>query len=560
MAVELAYDGDPPFDSACGKRVRSLFSLTLANKLLVIALAIMLFGSGLRYFLLAEVLRDDIQSVVTGQQTALAGEVAKSVDERIAMRRQFLAELARTLPENIQDDRKALQAWLAERFRLNPLFSLGLIVANPEGTILAEYPPVPGRNGGRISDVPDFSKLLQQPMGQVRVGRPRRGKFSGRPVLPMAIVIPNAAGGVRAVLIGGIALDAPGFLDTVTEGRIGQTGSFLLISPVDRIFVAARDPKMVLASTPAPGVNLLHDRAMAGYRGSGITRNAFGVEELSSIASVPSTGWFVVARLPTEEAFAPIRHAQDVVLRNTLTVQVGVLLLIAFLIRRAFRPLSDAAALADQMSHGTMPLAPLPVVHQDEVGHLTQAFNRLLDRLQANQTQLEHLARHDELTGLPNRSTLFERLKQGLARAQRMHSRLALLYLDLDGFKPINDELGHDQGDDVLIGVAQRLSAIIRETDTLARMGGDEFVLLVTDIDRDIQAVAQTLAGKCIEALAEPFVLQGGSYQVGVSIGIVCSDGGQAPDALLQLADQAMYVAKKSGKGCFHMLKCPSSD
>ena len=483
--------------------------------------------------------------------------MAKDVDEKILLRESFLEQLAATLPRALLSQPKELEGWLAERHRLNPVFSLGLLVADRKGRVLADFPHFPGRNGAMLTKHPDFIRLIEKGNGGVGVGSPRIGLYTKQPTLPMGISLRDTDGKVEAVLIGITALNTPGFLDRVAKGRIGETGSYLLVSPGDKLFVAAGAPDMVLKPTPAAGINLLHDRAMEGYRGSGVTINAFGVEELSSMVGVPSTGWFVVARMPTREAFAAVRHAQDNVIWNSLLALVFVIFVCSFFVRRMLRPLHDAAALADRMTHGEIPLAPLPVVRDDEVGHLTAAFNQLLDKLATSQEQLNHMAHHDSLTGLPNRAMLADRLEQGARRAGRNKTRLALLYLDLDGFKAINDELGHDAGDAALIEIARRLSGIVRQTDTVARIGGDEFVILATDLSADGVAGIAALAQKCIDVLSASLDLNGASRTIGVSIGVALGAGEIDPESLLAEADTAMYKAKGQGKGCYVLAEAP---
>jgi diguanylate cyclase (GGDEF)-like protein len=521
-------------------------SNSLFARIILFGLLLVILGGGTRYYFQARVLREDLTQLASSQQTAMAEAVAQDIDARIQDRLRLLKRLARTLPPALLDQPDALQAWLGERYQLNPVFSLGVLVVDTHGRVLADYPKVAGRAGSFIVDNPDFMRVVQ---GEGGVGRPRLGAFTRQSVLPMGMPLKTPDGRVRAVLLGITALGAPGFLDRITHGRIGETGGFLLISPADKLFIAAGDPDLVLKPTPAPGINLLHDRAMEGFRGSGITRNAKGVEELASIVSVPGTGWFVVARLPTAEAFAPVRRAQDVVIRHSVTALLLVLLVVGFMVRVMLGPLKNAAALADGMTHGEIPLRPLPVVRDDEVGRLTTAFNQLLDKLTRSQVKLERMAHHDELTGLPNRALLADRMHQGLARARRNGLRIAVLYLDLDGFKPINDSLGHSVGDQALVEVARRLSGVLRQSDTLARVGGDEFVLLVTDLTRDDEGHLAALASRCIDTLAPPLVLQGVPCTLGVSIGIALNEADDEAEAVLLAADRAMYEAKEAGRG-----------
>lgn len=525
------------------------FSQSLVTRLLLFGVLMVVVGGATRYLLQSRFLRDDLSELVAAQQTALAQAAARDIDDKLQSRQRFLERLAETLPTGLLAQPAALQAWLDERYRLNPLFSLGLLVADPAGRVVADFPPVPGRRGGVLSADPEFVKAIATNIGRALIGRPRLGAFTHQPALPIGAPVAGPDGRVLALLIGVTALDAPGFLDRIRDGRIGATGGYLLVSPADKLFVAAGDPSMVLKPTPPPGVNPLHDRAMAGFRGTGVTVNAKGIEEFSAMVDVPSTGWFVVARMPTAEAFATIRHAQDNVVRHSLTASLIVIVVAGIFLRLMLRPLHDAAELAKRMRAGEIPLAPLPIVRDDEVGHLTGAFNRLLEQLADSRSKLEHLAHHDPLTGLPNRTMLADRLRRARVRARRRRGRIALFFLDLDGFKPINDELGHDAGDAALIEVARRLSGILRECDTLARVGGDEFVVLVGDLSEDCEAGLVVLAERCLAALSQPLSLKGVERRFGVSIGIAVGGGDSDPEALLHAADQAMYVAKNAGRG-----------
>jgi diguanylate cyclase (GGDEF)-like protein/PAS domain S-box-containing protein len=157
---------------------------------------------------------------------------------------------------------------------------------------------------------------------------------------------------------------------------------------------------------------------------------------------------------------------------------------------------------------------------------------------------LAHQAMHDTLTNLPNRSLLLDRLGRALARAERSHEPCALLFIDLDRFKEINDSLGHAAGDCVLIEVAGRLSSVIRPSDSVARLGGDEFVILA---ENSLALSAQRIAERVRGVLTEPIVVAGRTVTVGCSIGIAVSDH-HAPEALLQEADLALYRAKGAGR------------
>lgn len=166
------------------------------------------------------------------------------------------------------------------------------------------------------------------------------------------------------------------------------------------------------------------------------------------------------------------------------------------------------------------------------------------------QDRMDHLAHHDQLTGLPNRTLFYDRLQQALAMAKRRDQSLALFYLDLDGFKAVNDSHGHEQGDHLLVSVAQRLLACVRESDTVARMGGDEFTVVLPDLPS--REAAERIANLIVDCLSRPFVHEGISSAVGVSIGIsFYPRDGEDDEQLLLRADAAMYHVKHRGKNHF---------
>ena len=161
-----------------------------------------------------------------------------------------------------------------------------------------------------------------------------------------------------------------------------------------------------------------------------------------------------------------------------------------------------------------------------------------------NEEKFKKLAHYDTLTGLPNRVLFYDRMEQALALAVRNRQKFAVLFLDLDRFKNINDTLGHDMGDVVLVETASRLLACVRSTDTVARMGGDEFTVIVTEV-KSFESV-ENVATKIIKSLQEPFELKGGDYYISCSVGIsLFPDHGTDSENLIKAADLAMYQAKK---------------
>lgn len=188
----------------------------------------------------------------------------------------------------------------------------------------------------------------------------------------------------------------------------------------------------------------------------------------------------------------------------------------------------------------------------EEAELLARVYNMLEVRLKYKDAlnyakQQEALALHDPLTGLANRQLLSDRITLGIAHARRNESRMGVIYLDLDGFKEVNDRLGHDAGDVLLTMVAARLLGAVREEDTVARLGGDEFVVALNTIN-DVDD-AEQVAAKMIDAVSQPYDIAGQNVRVTVSAGIaIFPTHGEEVERLCKNADQALYDAKHAGR------------
>jgi len=182
---------------------------------------------------------------------------------------------------------------------------------------------------------------------------------------------------------------------------------------------------------------------------------------------------------------------------------------------------------------------------------LVRSIRYAIERKRAEE-HLTYLAQYVHLTGLVNRSLFRDRLIQAMARSKRMNQQIGLMVLDLDRFKAVNDTFGHDMGDELLKSVAERLKACVREVDSVARMGGDEFTIILEGVssEQNILVVAKRIT----ESIATPFELKGHQISIGISIGITIYPHDDHPvDELLKHADMAMYRAKQQGGSAFHL-------
>jgi diguanylate cyclase (GGDEF)-like protein/PAS domain S-box-containing protein len=206
------------------------------------------------------------------------------------------------------------------------------------------------------------------------------------------------------------------------------------------------------------------------------------------------------------------------------------------------------------------PLAHIEVFQDEPIGRDDEQFVEALAGIVFSATvrfraedAIRHQAMHDPLTGLSNRILFNDRLEQALARRTRSGGCVGVMIVDLDGFKNVNDSLGHLVGDALLVSVADRFRSRLRGTDTIARLGGDEFAILVETLDTADQA--GTVAQRVLDALVEPLQLPGQEVAIGASVGIALTDDNTRADRLLSDADAAMYQAKREGKGCYRVFR-----
>jgi diguanylate cyclase (GGDEF)-like protein/PAS domain S-box-containing protein len=193
-----------------------------------------------------------------------------------------------------------------------------------------------------------------------------------------------------------------------------------------------------------------------------------------------------------------------------------------------------------------------PTPTEEEVVEMVTALGAIAIERKGSEDRLAHQAHHDPLTGLPNRVLFVEFLTLALARAQRQQSAVAVLFLDLDRFKFINDRLGHDCGDELLVKLSDRLRGVLRPGDTVARFGGDEFTVLCDDLDVDVEAAREQaieVAQRLLDVIELPTDLEGEPTPISASIGIAIAGPGDQAESMLRDADAAMYLAKERGKG-----------
>ena len=461
---------------------------------------------------LVRIVREDMERLVGEQQLSTASIVAMNVNSELQDRLNMLTTVAAQVSKLLVEKPANLPVFLKDRPSISLPFNGGIFITGIDGTAVADYPVVPGRVGTNYMDRESISVPLRE--GRSVIGRPNLGKTLKAPIFSIVVPVRDEQGKVIGCIAGTINLGLPNFLDKLAMGRYGKSGGYLLVAPQYRLIVTASDKNRVMETLPPAGAIPAMDRLFAGGPGSMILVNAKGVEVMNTGVPVPISGWRVVVSVPTEEVFSVVREMRQRVL------------IVAFL-----------AALIATMLAVTLTARLLRSQHSAVLGL------------------------YDSLTQLANRRLMEDRLGQAMATSRRSGTYFAVMVLDLDNFKPLNDKHGHGVGDLLLVEAARRLKACVRNIDTVARYGGDEFVVILGELDVDkVAATSQAgaIAEKIRAKLAQPYLLKivhPGKPDVTVehhcsaSIGIALAMSHEVTqDDIVKHADAAMYEAKDAGR------------
>jgi len=279
----------------------------------------------------------------------------------------------------------------------------------------------------------------------------------------------------------------------------------------------------------------------------------------------------IYLKISTEEFYDKIRDFSLMSLAIALILVLLVYLIALRLQKMISGPLVDLEGISREVSGSNNYAIRVPYYGEDEIGSLARSFNQMLETIEVNQKErdtanealqlnkkrleravkdLQYLANYDSLTQLPNRALCMDRIKYALKRASRTNSMVALLFLDLDHFKDVNDSLGHAVGDQLLKATSQRLLERIRSEDTLARLGGDEFVIILNELHETEDVI--TIVEKIVSSFEEPFQLSNYEVNTTVSVGVcMFPQDGVDVDSLMKAADAAMYKAKEVGRNTY---------
>ena len=364
---------------------------SLKTRITLATLVIFLLGIWSSAYYISRMLRDDMQRQLGDQQFSTTTLVAKGIDEELKSRVNAMEQYAKgRIVPSMLGNAVALQERLEGSPAILSMFNAGIFVTGVDGVAIASVPASLGRVGTNYTERDFIAAAIRE--GRSTIGKPVMGKRMLSPILVIAVPVRDALGKVIGVLAGVTDLRKPNFLDKITEGSYGKSGGYLLIAPQHKLFVTATDKSRVMQPLPAPGINTMHDQYMQGYEGYGLAVSSRGVLELSAAKHIPVAGWFVVAALPAQEAFAPIDAMMQRVVLSILVFSLlaGALIwwLITRMLQQQFAPMLTASrSLATQAASDHL-LQTLPVTSQDETGELIGGFYRLLNTLKPREEAL----------------------------------------------------------------------------------------------------------------------------------------------------------------------------
>ena len=356
-----------------------ILSRSLKTRMTLFTLTIFLMSIWSLTIYATRMLRQDLQQMVSNQLSSTVSSMAEEINQELENRIKSLEDIAEYISPALQDNPADLQKLLEQRTTFQSLFNSGTYVAGIDGIAVADVPISTGRIGINFMD----SDLIRTVFagGKSTIGKPVMGKKLLAPVLAIGTPICNMHGKVIGVLVGVTDLSKPNFLDKVAENKYGKTGGYLLIAPQHKLFITGTDKNYIMKPVPGSGVNALFDRYMEGFEGSGIVVDAQGAEVLSSAKQIPVAGWFLVARIPTAEAFQPVDIMQLRILLVTLFMTLLAGGLTWLMIRRQLAPMLAAVKILSARAGNNLPSQSLPISHDDEIGQLIGGFNHLLKNL-----------------------------------------------------------------------------------------------------------------------------------------------------------------------------------
>ena len=481
---------------------------------------------------------------------------AADTSRKVAEIRNFLAKFAQ-MPSVRNLDRNNCAPQFTDFAFLHEDFA-NLLSKTTNGAIICSS--IPTLAGARQQDFTiSIDELIRTK--SFTIGRPNKGIISGRWVVTLEYPIFDDSNILKGMV--GAAIDLAKFNPLIGESAYSSLPEQTIAAIVD-------SKGIVIARSLEPDKWVGTDRSSYPVISkvlklkTGVLRITSGIDNIErfyGITPITGTNWYATVGIPTGPTTVAIQHEYQ----NSLTIifcGFSVLLLFSLWLGRMIdRPLSAVARTAAAVAQGhfnerTPYLAKAGVAEVATVARQLDAMLDALDQERRNVAEGEHrihiMAHYDQLTHLPNRRFLHEHLRQTLMALKERHAYRAVLVVDLDNFKGINDARGHTVGDELIVTTSERLLTCVRPRDLVSRVGGDEFVIILDELGNDSDgaaSISEEVAERILDAIRKPYEIEDYLYHTTGSIGIfLFHDGSEGVDELLKRADAAMYLAKGSGK------------
>lgn len=493
------------------------------------------------------------QSVVE-RNTKIAHEIASELDFKIAEKIRMMKLIANSSDVRSMDANRQSMV-LKEAARLHPDVQL-IVMANKEGRQIARWDDKPVENINYM-DREYYHRLLATK--DTVVSDVLVAKSTGRPGVVVAEPVRADNGELLGLLI--VNIDLEKLIQALNQAKIGRTGYAYVVNQSGKVIM---NPDMGLILNGQDESALPPVEAVIKGRTGWTEYEANGKERLAAYSYAATAKWGIIAQQPMDEAMREVTDLKGIsllILLLSSVVAVG----IAFLLgRKLAKPLMKMVESIKQDASGQIVIKDMQIASNDEIGTLARAFremankiqtlvNTLEDKVQERTAQLskakermEHLAQVDYLTNIYNRRFIFDKLEQETRRCRQTQGTFAVIMADVDHFKTINDTYGHDCGDVVLKEVALTLQKNVKGTDFIARWGGEEFLLLLTDIGREDAGMVAERIRKAVED--NHFLYHNIPLKVTMTLGVALYRNGMDMDEVIKQADIAVYKGKARGR------------
>jgi len=507
--------------------------MTVAVCTFIILFSSLLAAASLYYF------KQELKATISSQQMTLLTVVAHGIDQKLTAAQKTVVEASHDVTPAMVADPDTAQRFLDSLHSVKSLFDNGIYLFSKDGRIIAESPFLPNRRGRDVSFRQFYQKSITT--GKPVISAPFISTHSpGTPALNITAPVRDRNGTLIAILGGGVNLLQDNFLGDLSHTRIAKSGYLFLVSG-DRTIIMHPEKSRIMATKIPPGANKLLDRALDGFEEVGEGTNLRGERVLSSFRRLHATDWVVGANYPLSEAYQSV-HRLEKYFVAAVAVSVGLIILIVRLIMGSYTSaLVRFTEHVRQISSKNGANRLFKAESEDEVGLVAQTFNAMIQEQDKRNEELFYISTHDALSGLYNRAYFDDQMDR--LSAGRI-TPISVVMADIDDLKVFNDSHGHSAGDVLITTVALILLESFRTEDVVARIGGDEFAILLPGVD----AVQAGIALKRVRNVADKYAAQASGLSLSISLGCATvEDPTKLDEALLQ-ADRQMYLDKVSRK------------